>query len=406
VANVIGFQGILQYKVEDRDSSFGATELEPIISSTDPNFRPSDLKIGPDGALYFIDWHNPIIGHLQHAIRDPSRDRTHGRIYRITYEGRPLDKPVQIAGAPVEKLLDLLREPEDRVRYRVRTELTARPTEEVMAAAKKWMAKLDKDDPDYEHEMLEALWLHQSHNVVDVDLLKRMLNSQEFRARAAATRVLCYWRDRVPDALGLLKKLAADPYPRVRLEAVRTASFFTVPEAVEVPLISAEHPNDRYIEFLRGETMRALDPYVKKAIAEGRDIPLTSVAGARYFLKNVSTDDLLKMKRTQGVLVELLFRKGVRDEVRREALAGFAKLDNKSEARVLVDAIRSQDEQQNTQDESVTFDLIRLLTSRDSKQLAGVRGDLEKMATDANLPVTRQLGFLALIAADGNVERA
>ncbi len=99
VANVIGFQGILQYKLEDRDASFAGTEVEPILSSTDPNFRPSDVKIGPDGAIWFIDWYNPIIGHLQHAIRDPMRDRTHGRIYRVTCEGRDLLKPVKIAGA-------------------------------------------------------------------------------------------------------------------------------------------------------------------------------------------------------------------------------------------------------------------------------------------------------------------
>src|SRR5256714_9657568 len=123
VANVIGFQGILQYKLRDQDSSLGATEVEPILSSTDPNFRPSDLKVGPDGAIWFIDWHNPIIGHLQHAIRDPSRDRTHGRIYRITYEGRELSKSPRIAGESIEKLLELLKEPEDRVRYRVRVEL-------------------------------------------------------------------------------------------------------------------------------------------------------------------------------------------------------------------------------------------------------------------------------------------
>ena len=58
----------------------------------------------------------------------------------------------------------------------------------------------------------------------------------------------------------------------------------------------------------------------------------TTPAGARYFLKNVSTDDLLKMKRTPGVYLELLFRKGVRDEYRREALAGLAKLENKQRA--------------------------------------------------------------------------
>ena len=50
------------------------TEVEPILASTDANFRPVDVEIGADGALYFIDWQNPIIGHMQHNLRDPSRD--------------------------------------------------------------------------------------------------------------------------------------------------------------------------------------------------------------------------------------------------------------------------------------------------------------------------------------------
>src|SRR5262249_57132154 len=114
VANVIGFQGIFQIKVDDQDSSFTGTPVEPILSSTDPNFRPSDIKIGPDGAIWFIDWYNPIIGHLQHAIRDPMRDRTHGRVYRITYEGRPLLQPPKVAPDTVEKLLHLRKAPQDR----------------------------------------------------------------------------------------------------------------------------------------------------------------------------------------------------------------------------------------------------------------------------------------------------
>jgi putative heme-binding domain-containing protein len=406
VGNVIGFQGILQYKVEDDDSSFSGTELEPIVFSSDPNFRPSDIEIGPDGAIYFLDWQNPIIGHMQHNLRDPSRDRTHGRIYRVTAEGRPLLKPVKIAGEPIEKLLDLLKEPEDRVRSRARIELGARDTDRVIAAVKTWAAALDKTDPDYEHLMMEALWVHQQHNVVDAGLLRRMLGSPEFRARAAATRVLCYWRDRVPDALGLLKTLAADPYPRVRLEAVRAASFFTVPEAIEVALISAEKPTDQYLEYTRGETMKALEPYWKKAVAEGRTIAFTSEAGARFFLRNVGTDELKKMKRTRPVDLELLFRKGVRDEDRASALADLARLEGKGELRVLLDAIRGQDAQKDAQDESVVFDLARLLTGRPAAELAGARADLEQIATGSNLPVTRQLGYVALIAADGGVDRA
>jgi sugar lactone lactonase YvrE len=92
VPNVIGFLGILQYKFEDKGSGFAATEIEPILSSNDANFRPSDVEIGPDGAIWFLDWQNPIIGHMQHNLRDPSRDHSQG-IYCVTYNGRPLTNP-------------------------------------------------------------------------------------------------------------------------------------------------------------------------------------------------------------------------------------------------------------------------------------------------------------------------
>src|SRR5262245_47692683 len=78
VPNVIGFQGILRYKVSDAGASFSAVEQEPIVFSSDPNFRPSDLEMAPDGSLYFTDWHNPIIGHMQHNLRDPNRNKIYG----------------------------------------------------------------------------------------------------------------------------------------------------------------------------------------------------------------------------------------------------------------------------------------------------------------------------------------
>src|SRR5262249_44534516 len=290
-----------------------------------------DLRIGPDGAIYFLDWHNPIIGHMQHNLRDPSRDREHGRIYRVTYEGRPLSKSPKIDGETIENLLDVLKHPEDRVRYRARIELGGRDTQQVAAAAGKWVANLDRKDPGYEHHMLEGLWLHQNHNVVNVDLLKRMLSSPDFHARAAATRVLCYWRDRVPDVLDLLLQQAADEHPRVRLEAVRAASFLTAPEALEVALISETKPTDVYLDFVRNETKKALAPCVSKAIREGKPIEFKPAIGRRYFLRNVNTDDLVKMERSENVYMELLFRKGVRDEFRREALTGLAKLGKQSE---------------------------------------------------------------------------
>src|SRR5687767_4766964 len=98
-----------------------------------------------------------------------------------------------------------------------------------MSSLQDWMAGLDKNDPQYEHNMLEALWVHQQHDVVDQELLKRTLRSPDYHARAAATRVLCYWRDRVDQPLELVKAQINDEHPRVRLEAVRACSFFHEP---------------------------------------------------------------------------------------------------------------------------------------------------------------------------------
>ena len=72
------------------------------------------------------------------------------------------------------ELLDLLKEPEDGARSRVRIQSGGRDSDQVAAAAQKWAAGLDPMDPNHEeHNMLEALWIHQYHNVVNVDLLKR-----------------------------------------------------------------------------------------------------------------------------------------------------------------------------------------------------------------------------------------
>ncbi|HTU26998.1 MAG TPA: PVC-type heme-binding CxxCH protein [Pirellulales bacterium] len=262
VNNCIGFQGTLQYKVREEGSGFAADPVDPILKSTDRNFRPVDMEFGPEGALYLVDWFNPLIGHMQHSIRDPKRDVNHGRIWRITYPARPLVTPAKIAGQPIPELLNLLKTYEDRTRYRVRAELHARNVDEVVPATRAWLAGLDKNDPDYWRLRLEGLWMLQAFDVVDADMLKEVLRCPEPRARAAATRVLCYWRDRVADPLALLKVQAGDEHPRVRLEAIRAASFFRgadAPGAQEVAVESLLAPSDEFLKYALDETMKTLD---------------------------------------------------------------------------------------------------------------------------------------------------
>jgi glucose/arabinose dehydrogenase len=263
VLNTIGFRGLLNYKLTEDGAGLRINEVDPVLQSADENFRPVDAEVGPDGALYFLDWHNPIIGHMQHNLRDTSRDKLHGRVYRVTAVGRPLLKRSVIAGAPIPQLLDLLKEPENRVRYRARIELGARDRTQVLAAVEAWIAKLDAKDPRYEHRMMEALWVHQWQNAVNETLLKRMLQSSDPWARAAATRVLCYWRDRVASPLALLRTLATDPHPAVRLEAVRAASFFQTQEAAEVALASLEQPQDRFLKYTLDQAMNTLKAFIR-----------------------------------------------------------------------------------------------------------------------------------------------
>ncbi|MBI3881015.1 MAG: HEAT repeat domain-containing protein [Verrucomicrobia bacterium] len=267
--NVIGFQGIYRAKFSEDGAGIKGESIEDLLKGDNaaiPNFRPICGAVAPDGSFYFCDWAKPLIGHMQHHIRDPKRDKSHGRIYRMTFEGRPLLKPVKIAGESIEKLLEVLKTPEDDVRTRAKIELSKHDSAKVIAATKKWAASLNKSDKDYAHNLTEALWVHQWHNVVDEALLKQVLRSPDYRARAAATRVLCYWRDRVKDPLALLKPQATDENPRVRLEAIRACSFFQTSKAAEVALSALEkeaNPDkpDYYIKYCLDETMKQLGKF-------------------------------------------------------------------------------------------------------------------------------------------------
>jgi hypothetical protein len=265
VLNTIGFRGLLNFRLVPEGAGLQIVPAAPFVQSSDPNFRPVDAEVAPDGSLYFLDWHNPVIGHMQHNLRDASRDRLHGRVYRVTYPDRPLLVPPRVAGASIPELLDLLKAPEMRTRNRAKIELSARDTNQVLAAVETWLGRLDPADANVEHHRMEALWLHQWHNRVNEPLLRRMLQSPEPLARAAATRVLCYWRDRVPGTLDLLRGLVKDASPMVRLEAVRAASFFTTTAAAEVALASLESPQepDRFLKHTLDQTMKTLERFLK-----------------------------------------------------------------------------------------------------------------------------------------------
>ena len=260
INNTIGFLGTLQYQMSDDGSGFKGSPVDPLLSSRDTNFRPIDIKFGPDGALYIVDWFNPLIGHMQHNLRDPKRDKHHGRIWRVKYKEKPLLEIPKIEGAPIKDVVRLLERYEDSVRHLARMELRTRDTANVVSAISAWLNEQTDDSEQTQHNRLEAIWVMQHHDQVHPELLASVLSSSDHRARAAATRVLSYWRDRIDDATDLLIAAATDESPRVRLEAIRAASFYAdADQGRRIVDAAMTKPLDYYINYAITETNTTLD---------------------------------------------------------------------------------------------------------------------------------------------------
>lgn len=269
--NTIGFLGIKQHTVADDGTGYQLRFRQDLITSSDKNFRPVDLEFAPDGSLYVLDWHNVLIGHMQHNARDPLRDHAHGRVYRITYPSRPLVTPAKIEGATIRELLDQLKLPEYRTRYRARRALRARNTAEVLEAVKTWVTELDQSVSNYQHHLLEALWVTWGLNQVDADLLDQLLQTDDYRARAAAVRVLRYSHLQISESLEWMKRAARDSHGRVRLEAIIAASWMEKEAGLEVLEVASTQALDQWssIPFLTAQAHlngEKLDLGVREAV--------------------------------------------------------------------------------------------------------------------------------------------
>ena len=247
INNTIGFLGMKEHTMIDDGTGYKSNHRQDLVQSDDKNFRPVDMEFAPDGSLYLADWHNILIGHMQHSARDPLRDHSHGRIYRITYPSRPLVKPAKVSGASIDELLDNLKLPEFRTRYRTRRELRGRKASEVLSHIKTWVAKLDKKDAKYEHHLLEALWVSWGLNKVDQNLLRQLLRAKDYRARAAAVRVLRYTGHQVTDQADLMMQASRDVHGRVRLEAIVAASWLGKEKGLPILMEASKMPLDEWM---------------------------------------------------------------------------------------------------------------------------------------------------------------
>ena len=403
-ANVIGFQGIKQYKTVEDGSGFVGIEVAPLIQSADPNFRPVGMQFGPDGALYVIDWFNPLIGHMQYSLRDPRRDTTHGRVWRIVAKGRPLVTPPKIAGATIAEQLDLLKAYEDRTRYQARLALRDRPTDEVIPAVATWIDGLDKTDPHYEHHLLEGLWVHMHHDRVNRPLLVQLLHAKDFHARAAAVEALQIWVDRVDGAMDLVAEAVKDEHPRVRLEGVRALSFVPTAQAAATALQVLRKPMDYYLQYVLDSTMTTLEPRWKPVLLSNASFAEDNPAGLAFVLDRLDPTELARVRRSGPVFDALVARPGIDAAVRREALEALAAAHKTTVVRELFTTVDRLDGQPGGG--AAAGDLLQILAGLDRATLGPARAAVERLARTGRSEAVREGAFLTLLQVDGNADAA
>ena len=175
---------------------------ENTVASTDPVFRPSDLAVAPDGAVFIADWQDPVVGG--HNMLDIER----GRIFRLAPAGHRSSVPVFELETEAG-VLAAFGSPNQATRYRAYQELSLRGEEERRAILlRAW-------DDGSEALKARALWMLAGLGDDGKAALDEALGSADPRFRVLALRV-----SRMLE-IGLVDKLAAmagDPDPQVRRE--------------------------------------------------------------------------------------------------------------------------------------------------------------------------------------------
>lgn len=401
VNNNIGFQGTKQHRIIEKGSGIGSKEVEPILQSSDPNFRPIDLKFGPDGGLYIVDWYNPLISHGENPPRDPARDKSHGRIWRITYKDKPLLKSVDISKQTIPQLLDNLKIYEDRMRYRSRAQIREQKSSEVLPELKKWVSGLDKNDKEFKHNLLEALWLYQDFDVVEENILKTLLNAKQYQARAAATKVLLNWHERLPGSLELMRLRVNDESARVRLEAIVALSFFDSKQAIDAALDIFKYPTDYYLDYAIKETFTYLKPLWLPDFQQNKNLTTAQQSALPYLLDLVSKEEISVFEQSPQVLSTLISRNDFDLKQKQDAVIKIAKAQNITPSKVLVNVIRNLESgKKANKQKGVQEELVNMLLNTDQLQLKGNLVEFQNMIDKDTSEFFRSIGYAGILTAE------
>ena len=283
------------YRLTPDGSTYISTRIDDFLSSSHRAFRPVDVKMGPDGALYIADWYNPIIQHGEVDFRDERRDHTRGRIWRVTFKGRPLIEKKNFTQASIAELLQHLVAKERVHRDLARTELRQRDRSKVLLELQR-MSESVSDD----FSRLQVMWAFQALNATDAKIVKALASSQDSRYRAAALRLIYHRFDEVSDADSLVRNAIVDEDAQVRLWAISCLAQKPSPESVPLALQALEKAVDKPIDFALWSIVREHASYWVPEFESGKDIFGGKIGHLLFAMKSLGKPISL-----EGVFAEL-----------------------------------------------------------------------------------------------------
>ncbi|HLR31751.1 MAG TPA: PVC-type heme-binding CxxCH protein, partial [Fodinibius sp.] len=387
---------INQFKLEEQGSGFVSKQVEDLLWSDNVAFRPVDISVGPDGAIYVADWYNPIIQHGEVDFRDPRRDHEHGRIWRITAKDRPLVDNPELSGTSTRELLDALKQPLQWTRSQAKRLLKERGAEKIVPELQSWVDQLDSNNPGYEQYLLEALWVCQSVDVVNETLLKKVLNTENHKVRAGAIRVLNYWYDEVDDAFNLLKQAAADEHPKVRLEAVIALRNKQRAEAASAALSVLKQPMDTFLDFALWQTVRELEPYWINEIEDNPDL-FGNAKMKAYALKSIDNPAAVKQ------LFNLYVQGQVPEEYNQDVFDAVARGGDREDLNTLFDLVMDGSETHQDRQAAYLATLENAVHQQNEKPDDGLDRIIQLMDSDNKEVAQSAIRLVGLWGLEGHL---
>lgn len=230
--------------IQRAGSSVRMTELPDLLTSKDPWFRPVDIQVGPDGALYVADFYNRVIGHYEVPLNHPGRDRERGRIWRIAYtngETSPADRPTSLTSlstAPLSVLLKALSNIQKPIRQHAADQIVDRIG--IAAVDKVTEALTESLSAENQRNAPQLLWILHRLDSLSPEVLHQVFERGKQRTRIHAMRVCSEFSDRkaIPsllkqglrDSSGLVRRAAADA-------ASQTADIAVVKEVINAIVV-------------------------------------------------------------------------------------------------------------------------------------------------------------------------